>query len=519
MFKQNSYKTYISLAIISFLINFYVASHGVFPVDTFIHYDYGYRILLGDNPVTDYWIVHGFIIDYIQAIFFKIFGNNWYSYVIHSSIFNVIITLSSYSIFRLLKVDFKLSFLISIFVAFLAYPVSGTPFLDLHSTFFSLLAVYTLIFAIVKNKNFYWFYASILLGFAFFSKQVPAVYTIIGVSLINIYFTIIKKNIKIFIYFISGATFFLTILFLFLIIRKIPISDFILQIFLFPPSIGVNRYETYDLNFKNIILDYKFIYFVFIPIIIVNLINLRKLKKYYYSTSFEIFLILFIFFCTTLFHQIYTKNQVYIFSLIPIFAGFLIYYKNFYELKFHNLITYTILAFCFFATIKYHIRFNIERKFHELNYTKISDSIDATVINKKFSGLKWITPYFNEPQKEVEIINSFFSVLEKDSQNKMLITEYNFFSSLLNENLHAPSRTYDLISYPRKNTKYFENYKKHLIDIIKKNKIEKVYIFEPSSIYDKNEIIFNYISENCFKKDVSNTHFVILQIADCKELK
>ena len=101
----------------------------------------------------------------------------------------------------------------------------------------------------------------------------------------------------------------------------------------------------------------------------------------------------------------------------------------------------------------------------------------------------------------------------------MLITEYNFFSSLLNENLHAPSRTYDLISYPRKNTKYFENYKKHLIDIIKKNKIEKIYIFEPSSIYNKNEIIFNYISENCFKKDVSNTHFVILQIADCKELK
>ena len=72
MFKQNSYKIYISLAIISFLINFYVASYGVFPVDTFIHYDYGYRILLGDNPVTDYWIVHGFIIDYIHEILFLI---------------------------------------------------------------------------------------------------------------------------------------------------------------------------------------------------------------------------------------------------------------------------------------------------------------------------------------------------------------------------------------------------------------------------------------------------------------
>ena len=66
MNKLNNYKNiylYTSLVVISFLINFYVASKGVFPVDTFIHYDFGYRILLGDDPVKDYWIVHGFIID------------------------------------------------------------------------------------------------------------------------------------------------------------------------------------------------------------------------------------------------------------------------------------------------------------------------------------------------------------------------------------------------------------------------------------------------------------------------
>ena len=104
---------YIFLAISSFCINFYVGSNGVYPVDTFIHYDNGYRILLGDVPIKDYWIVHGFIIDYIQAIFFKIFGNNWYSYLIHSSSFNVIITLFSYYILRFLKVDLSLAFILT----------------------------------------------------------------------------------------------------------------------------------------------------------------------------------------------------------------------------------------------------------------------------------------------------------------------------------------------------------------------------------------------------------------------
>ena len=62
------------LSIISFYVNFRVGSKGVYPVDTFLHYHSGYRILLGDHPVKDYWIVHGFIIDYIQAFFFKFFG-------------------------------------------------------------------------------------------------------------------------------------------------------------------------------------------------------------------------------------------------------------------------------------------------------------------------------------------------------------------------------------------------------------------------------------------------------------
>ena len=123
-----NYTIIFLLGLFSFGINFYVGSRGVYPVDTFIHYDYGYRILLGDNPIKDYWIIHGFIIDYIQAFFFKFFGNSWHSYLIHSSLFNAFIVLASFQVFKTLKINIYLSLILSFFIAILAYPVSGTHF-------------------------------------------------------------------------------------------------------------------------------------------------------------------------------------------------------------------------------------------------------------------------------------------------------------------------------------------------------------------------------------------------------
>ena len=522
MFKDKKYYDfyiYIFLAISSFCINFYVGSKGVFPQDTFIHYDNAYRILLGDAPIKDYWIVHGFIIDYIQAIFFKIFGNNWYSYLIHSSFFNVLITTSSYYIFRLIKIEAILAFVLSISISFLAYPVSGTPFLDLHSTFFSLLAIYFLILGVEKEKNIYWLSGSLILCLAFFSKQVPAAYTIVGLSFVTLFISIVEKKHKIFIYYASGAILFLFLLFILLIFSEIKLHDFILQIFLFPSSIGTSRYDLYDLNFANIIFDFKFIHLVLIPIILINILNLIKQKNYYKSKSFEIFLILLVFTLSNLAHQIYTKNQVYIFSLIPILLGFLIYFSKFDYLKIKKLFSYLILFFCFFVTFKYHLRFNEERKFHELNNVTLTNSIEASIIDKKFSGLKWITPYFKDPKKEIDLIKSTLLIIEKEELNIMFISQYNFFSSLLEKNLNSPSRTYDLISYPRSSTKYFENYQAHLIKIIKNKNIGKILIFEKLSTINLNEMIYNYIPQNCFLKTIKNEYLIELKIKKCPELK
>ena len=62
-------------------------------------------------------------------------------------------------------------------------------------------------------------------------------------------------------------------------------------------------------------------------------------------------------------------------------------------------------------------------------------------------------------------------------------------------------------------------YKVHLKNIIRKNKIEKIYIFEPFTKYDKNELIFNYISKDCFNINLDNKNFVILKVLNCNELR
>ena len=65
------------LIFFSFFINFYYSNIGVLPQDTFAYYDTAFRILNGATPFKDYWTVSGPAIDYIQSIFFYLFGVNW----------------------------------------------------------------------------------------------------------------------------------------------------------------------------------------------------------------------------------------------------------------------------------------------------------------------------------------------------------------------------------------------------------------------------------------------------------
>ena len=188
----------IILLFFAILICHFTGNRGVFPIDSFGHFDNAFRILKGDHPFKDYWVVSGPFIDYFQSLIFFFFGVNWQSYILGASILNGILTLTIYFLFNHLGLGAKKSFFYSACFSILAYPSSGTLFVDHHSTFLSILALNIFIWSMINNKDYLWFLIPILMTFAFLSKQVPSTY-ILFIIIIVLFFHLIfqpkKKNL------------------------------------------------------------------------------------------------------------------------------------------------------------------------------------------------------------------------------------------------------------------------------------------------------------------------------------
>ena len=71
MKKQEIFKIFI-LFILSFSVNYYYGSLGVFPIDTFAFFDSANLINKGLLPIRDYWTSNGFLVDILQSFFFKL---------------------------------------------------------------------------------------------------------------------------------------------------------------------------------------------------------------------------------------------------------------------------------------------------------------------------------------------------------------------------------------------------------------------------------------------------------------
>ena len=69
------------ITIYAFSINWISANLGVMPIDTFAFFDTAYSILNNKLPLRDFWIFTGIAVDYLQSLFFLLFGESWRSYV------------------------------------------------------------------------------------------------------------------------------------------------------------------------------------------------------------------------------------------------------------------------------------------------------------------------------------------------------------------------------------------------------------------------------------------------------
>ena len=176
-----------------------------------------------------------------------------------------------------------------------------------------------------------------------------------------------------------------------------------------------------------------------------------------------------------------------------------------------------MILFCLFVTIKYHYRFNEGRKFHELINANFELSINAEVISKSLSGLRWITPqHLNDPEAEIKVILENKEILLKDERKKMVLSNYPFLSVILEEDFFSPTRwhVFDGTDYPQIGNKFYLRYQEMLLNLLKINKIEVIYTIEPIN----GDIIYNYIDQNCFEEKKITNNLKRFLIKKCKLL-
>ena len=104
--KKEKLKILLLLFILStyaYLVNWYSANIGVLPIDTFGFMDSSNSVIKGHLPIRDFWIFTGLLLDYMGAFFIYVFGNNWNSYLAHSSFMNIVATLGLFFFLKELK--------------------------------------------------------------------------------------------------------------------------------------------------------------------------------------------------------------------------------------------------------------------------------------------------------------------------------------------------------------------------------------------------------------------------------
>ena len=507
----------IIIAVFSIFISKYSANRGVFPIDSFMIFDAAVNIVSGSHPFKDYWLITGPFVDYLQALFFLIFGVNWNSYLMHAASLNMALALFSYYYFLKIGLKNYYSFIYSLGVAILAYPSIGTPFIDHHSVILCVMAFFSFSLAILLKKNLFWFVVPIFITFSFFSKQIPAPYFLILFLFTICMYLYLEKTIgkKILLNLFLGSFFSLFLIGSIFFFNQIPIKNFLIQYIFYPYSLGQSRIDVLNIDFKNLISQFKYIYFALIPLVISILILTKMKEKKIHERNDIIVSFLFLSSVAILVYcQLLTKNQVLIFFLIPIAAA----HSHAYIQKYFNkkYLLYFILVIFIFSTTKYHIRFNQNRKFVELVNVDFSLAEEATKLDDRLKGLKWITPHYpNNPLKEINLLIDIKNILSKENEEKIIITDYLFFSSLLNNSFVSPNKWYDNLSVPSEKNQYYSAHKIFFLNKIKNQKIKHIFFIAKK----KHEMFFfkEFINENdCVVLNKFNELLIEFDISECK---
>ena len=191
----------------------------------------------------------------------------------------------------------------------------------------------------------------------------------------------------------------------------------------------------------------------------------------------------------------------------------------FIDLKLRNKIKFLVIILVAFSTTKYHLVYNEKRKFVDLQNIDILKAVNADLLSPKFNNLKWITPseYNENPLKELKLIKESIEIIKLDKREKMLITHYQFFSSILKENLNIPNRWYYTNNtFPASSLNiYYDEYIEKFYNKVNQKKIEVIYLAKSNSAEFKNINFSDLLKNNCFSVKKHNEMLESIKIKKC----
>ena len=172
-------------AVVGFLATWQAGRIGFYALDQSIVFDGAWRIANGQVPWRDFVLPAGLTPVVMQAAVFAAFGVSWTSYVLHAALLNAAASGIVYVFLRRFSLGRALSLGCAVVTAATLYPPNGTPYLEIHAFFFSLLALWLAKDAVESRLRFArWTAIAACAALAALSKQIPTAFVIPVVAIL-----------------------------------------------------------------------------------------------------------------------------------------------------------------------------------------------------------------------------------------------------------------------------------------------------------------------------------------------
>ena len=219
-----------------------------------------------------------------------------------------------------------------------------------------------------------------------------------------------------------------------------------------------------------------------------------------------------------IYHQLLTNNQNFIFFLIPFNVSLIIFLNDKFKIKSKNIINIFFVVFTIILTIKYNERFNLERKFHDLQGIDLKNFSQASSIDETLYPLKWITSNTKkDPDSEINLIKSFVIEIENSKNNILLISNHNYIDSITSKKIFSIVKNYDPVTIPKKNNKYRIEFNNFFKQKLKEKNIQEIILFFPqvSNINLLEKSISDFLGKNCLSSENINFATLKIKVDDC----